>query len=162
MSAVESTVVFFPRWTTLAGEFEAATPPLETSQFGGLQLQFVLAGAVGGTGLPVLYLDESLDGVFWPADATTSYELGGARFFSVGFRLRWFRLRLLTKAQFTTVWGEGVLRAGGGGTREWQRPAQPETAVSLLTEEPEAAPPREIDPRDLMAEAKQRDMPRLP
>jgi hypothetical protein len=122
MSAVESAVVLFPRFTTLAGATTFLTPPLDVSRFGGAQLQFWWASYSGTvTG----YLDESLDGVEWPVDATTEIVMTGAgspKFLSVGFRLRWFRMRIVTQSSWIMLWCEGILRAGGGGSQAWARP----------------------------------------
>ena len=136
MSAVESMVVFFPRFTTLIGAGTIfATPALDVSRFGGAQIE-VWCGTPQTVEFspgprPRIYLEESLDGLGWPADASSSYELAtdSSRFFSIGFRLRWFRVRFEPRSEVISMWCEGIMRAGGTGSREWLRPAPPPIRV---------------------------------
>lgn len=133
MSAVESSVVFFPRFSTLAGATSFATLPLDVSRFGGVQLQ-VWRGELEFGGMEPdlkVHLEESLDGVLWPAESSKAFSLNSTqpnstRFFSVGFRLRWFRVRFeLIDSELVTLYAEGILRAGGSGARAWPTAAPP-------------------------------------
>ena len=131
MASVESFVVFFPRHTTLAGPTSFGAPALDVSRFGGAQIL-----AWHGELVPLaserwvkIHLEESLDGIVWPTNARTTYLLtpNTEKFFSIGFRLRWFRVRLeLGPAGagdiMATCWVEGIMRAGGAGPREWGTP----------------------------------------
>lgn len=130
MSGIESYVVFFPRFTTLAagvGAVSFTSIPLDVSQFGGVQMEAWMGEVLpyGGTSHFKIYLEESLDGTTWEDEMSTVYEFDQAhtyagKFFSFGFRLRWFRVRLeLTNINLVTTYVEGIMRAGGGGAREW-------------------------------------------
>ena len=129
MSKVESYVAFFPRFTTLrTGSFTSI--PLDVSQFGGVQMQVLLAGLVWGgeESSFKMYMEESLDGVKWPESMMYEFDLTSlhddpalnTKFFSVAFRLRWFRVRIeIVAIPLLTLYVEGIMRAGGGGAREW-------------------------------------------
>jgi len=131
MPGVDSFVVFFPRFTTLvAGSYTSV--PLDVSKFGGVQLEAWRAEAG-----PTLYVEESLDGVAWQDAMSSSFDLTGgssyaSKFLSFGFRLRWFRVRL-EATQMMTVYVEGIMRAGGGGAREWLLPRTAATGPNTGT-----------------------------
>ena len=120
--------VLFPRFTTLAGNYVFASPALDVGRFGGMQLRVWWSERLGtlGSTPTTVHFDESLDGVDWPTDASTSFQiLGGtydSKFFSIGFRMRWFRMRIDTQCEYLTLWAEGVLRAGSMGAKEWVLP----------------------------------------
>jgi hypothetical protein len=118
VEGAESAIVLLPRFTTLIGEGEFTTLPLDVSRFGSAQFQVALAGArVLGENPPfsvLLYLEESLDAEDWslgPSEAQP-HALVGRKLFSYAFRLRWFRLRLAVTGSgpMVTCWAEGVLR----------------------------------------------------
>lgn len=109
MPAAESTIVFLPRFTTLFGA-SFTTQPLDVSQFASAQFQF---GCGASAGSHKVYLEESLDCIEWsqgPQSPKAIKVAGGTtKFFSYGFRLRWFRLRV-EPASNVTCWAEGILR----------------------------------------------------
>jgi len=121
MSSVDATIVFFPRFTTLAGAATFTTAPLDVSRFDGAQFQVWLGDMDGVSPVATLYFEESLDAQTWVLGPQTPegfvLDEGLAKFFSYGFRLRWFRVRLvLTGSEvIATCWAEGLLRGGGGG-----------------------------------------------
>lgn len=127
MAAVDATIVFLPRFTTLAGEEEFTTAPLDVSRFEGAQFEVWRGPIRGGTGTFKVYLEESLDAQTWVLGPSTpaGYEVaqGESKFFSYSFRLRWFRVRvaLTGSNSVVTCWAEGLLRGGGGGL--WTLPA---------------------------------------
>jgi hypothetical protein len=136
---VDGKVVFLPRVTTLVGASsgiaEFTTAPLDVSQQGGVQFQ-VWRGP--STGTVKVYLQESLDGQEWVLGPSTptGYELtaGEAKFFSYGFRLRWFRLKVEVTVVSSswpkvTMWAEGLLRAGGSGV--WPAAAGPASGALM-------------------------------
>ena len=111
MAAAESTIVFLPRFTMFAGAGEYITQPLDVSQFASAQFQF---GRAVSAGELRLYLEESLDCVEWTLGASAPKGVviasSKTKFFSYGFRLRWFRLRVMTTGDLVTCWAEGILR----------------------------------------------------
>jgi hypothetical protein len=141
MSAVESTIVFLARPTTLVGAISFVTMPLDTSRYGSVQMQ-LWRGPIRGGGTFLCYFEESLDTLTWalgpstpvgydPADAATGGDptFASPQLFSYAFRLRWFRLRiaLTGSAPIVTCWAEGSLRDGGGGP--WNPPVAAARAV---------------------------------
>ncbi len=128
MAAVDATIVFLPRFTTLVGAGTFQTAPLDVSRFEGVQFEAWRGPIRGGSGTVTLYLEESLDAATWVLGPSTpaGYVLASeeSKFFSYAFRLRWFRLRVVvTNANsIVTCWAEGLLRGGGGGL--WSLPAQ--------------------------------------
>jgi len=123
MPAVDAGVVFLPRFTTLVGQGEFATAPLDVSREGGVQFQ-LWRGPVrvsSGNGTFSLYIEESLDAATWSLGPATpqavTIEENVSRFFSISFRLRWFRLRvyLAGTSPMVSCWAEGILRGGDGG-----------------------------------------------
>ena len=130
---VDGKIVFLPRFTALVGAQTGpatfTTQPLDVSRQGGAQFQ-VWRGPSSGT--VKLFLEESLDGETWVLGPSTptGYDLNAneTRFFSYGFRLRWFRLRV--ELRYTsvnwpkvTLWAEGLLRGGGSGAWPSAAPA---------------------------------------
>ena len=122
MPAAETTIVFLPRFTTLVGNGDFVTEPLDVSQFASAQFQVwadSFAAAETGTQV-ILYLEESLDCEHWVlgASAPKPYTLkpNKPKLFSYGFRLRWFRLRVNVRGAAednvgaVTCWAEGILR----------------------------------------------------
>jgi hypothetical protein len=121
MPAIESSIVFLPRFTTLVGATEFSSLPLDVSRFGTAQFQ-VWQGGVRDTGGGALRqfdicFEESLDANDWVlgADAPTAFpiEENKTRFFSYSFRLRWFRVRVSLPGAhepMVTCWAEGILR----------------------------------------------------
>lgn len=123
MSAVDASIVFLPRFTTLVGETEFTVPPLDVSQFSGAQFQ-VWRGPMrlaSGVGTFKVYFEESLDTLTWVLGPNTPSPFtileDEVRLFSYSFRLRWFRLRVEVTGTdpIVTTWAEGLLRGGGGG-----------------------------------------------
>jgi hypothetical protein len=126
MAGTESTIVLFPRFTTLVGPGPFTSAALDCSRFGSAQFQ--VWRSTFGAGLlhpPVfnLYFEESLDGLRWFQGPATprAYQIADddPKLFSYGFRLRWFRIRVaFTYADGTpgpasaivTCWAEGLLR----------------------------------------------------
>lgn len=123
MSSVDAGIVFLPRITTLVGQTDFLTAPLDVSRQGGIQFQ-VWRGPIrtsSGTGEMNLLLEESFDAVTWAlgpsvAQAFTLLE-NTPHFFSYSFRLRWFRLKftLAGTDPMVSCWAEGLLRGGDGG-----------------------------------------------
>lgn len=122
-AAAESTIVFFPRFTTLVGGPSFVTQPLDVSQFASAQFQVWVGGSseatTDGTAMFDLVLEESLDAEIWnpgPGPAKTYVcKYNKPRLFSVGFRFRWFRLRVQplegqSSVGIVTMWAEGILR----------------------------------------------------
>ena len=141
MAAVDASIIFLPRFTTLVGSgnysetFDFPTLPLDVSGHGGAQFQVWRSPMSGGTFK--LFFEESLDADKWVLGASipTGIDLNAdeTKFFSYGFRLRWFRLRVqLTGAAWpiVTCWAEGLLRGGGGGA--WPAPARASGPVTDL------------------------------
>ena len=129
MSAVESTIVLLARPTTFVGAATWCTMPLDVSGFGSIQFQ-LWRGPIRGTGTFKVYFEESLDALAWalgpatpvgydPADSSTGGDptFDNPQLFAYAFRLRWFRLRVVTtgSAPIVTCFAEGLLRDGGGG-----------------------------------------------
>ena len=124
MSAIDAGVVFLPRLTTLVGDADFATAPLDVSRQGGAQFQ-VWRGPIrvsSGSGTLTLHIEESFDAQSWslgPATVTTGIVIQEAvpHFFSYSFRLRWFRLRFVLAGTnpMVSCWAEGLLRGGGEG-----------------------------------------------
>ncbi len=125
MPNVEAAIVFLPRFTTLVGATSFLTAPLDVSRFGSIQLQLWRGPLRGTTPTFQAYLEESLDADTWvlgPA-TPTGYDpavddpgLLRPKLFSYGFRLRWFRIRIVLGGTnpIVTCWAEGLLRDGGG------------------------------------------------
>lgn len=114
MPAAESTIVFLPRFTTLLAGTHT-TQPLDVSQFASAQFQFWRgADFAAPTSAVTVYLEESLDCVAWTLGASSPKSVVVAaeksKFFSYGFRLRWFRLRVVVDPAMVTCWSEGILR----------------------------------------------------
>lgn len=123
MSSVDAGIVFLPRFTTLVGQTDFLTAPLDVSRQGGIQFQ-VWRGPIrtsSGTGEMNLLLEESFDAVTWALGPSTAqaYTLleDTPHFFSYSFRLRWFRLKftLAGTNPMVSCWAEGLLRGGDGG-----------------------------------------------
>ena len=117
----ESTIVLFPRYTTLIGadlaQKEFTTLPLDVSRFGSAQFRIVARGLAGQSPLYAVYLEESLDTETWQlgASAPVAVIMNGSNssvFVSYAFRLRWFRLRVTLEGvdSMLTLWAEGLLR----------------------------------------------------
>jgi hypothetical protein len=128
MSAVDAGIVLLARPTTLIGATTFTTEPLDVSSYGSVEFQ-VWRGPIAGGGGPTIlfYFEESLDAQTWALgpSAPTGYDpanpvTGGdptfdrPQFFSYGFRLRWFRIRvaLTGAAPVVSCWAEGLLRDG--------------------------------------------------
>jgi hypothetical protein len=116
-------LVFLPRFTTLVGDTEFITAPLDVSGHAGTQFQ-VWRGPIrvsSGTPTLSLYIEESLDTYSWALGPSTPQGIllleNATQFFSYSFRLRWFRLRLALDGTnpMVSCWAEGILRAGDGG-----------------------------------------------
>lgn len=125
---VDASIVFLPRYTTLVGQRDFTTTPLDVSQYSGVQFQ-VWRGSMFG-GKFSIFLEESLDANTWVLGPSTStefkFEEDQTRFFSYSFRLRWFRIRahLYDNVNpIVTCWAEGLLRGGGSGA--WPTAASP-------------------------------------
>ena len=123
MPAIDSGLVFLPRFTTLVGEMEFTTAPLDVSGQAGTQFQ-VWRGplrSTGGTPAFTLFIEESLDAQTWALGPSTPQGFpileNATQFFAYSFRLRWFRLRVLVAGTnpMVSCWAEGILRAGDGG-----------------------------------------------
>ncbi len=120
MPGAESTIVLFPRFTTLIGASEGlntfSSLPLDVSGFGSAQFQVWRGGIKGPSQEFTLYLEESLDGRTWVLGSSAPRPLemqsAGTRFLSYAFRLRWFRLRVEFEGPdaLVTCWAEGLLR----------------------------------------------------
>jgi hypothetical protein len=125
MAGAESSIVIFPRFTTLVAHSTSASDPVEfeslpldVSSFGGVQIQ-VWRGCMllspTGNRYCEIFLEESLDGEEWmlgpyAPEPLPLYEKK-TLFLSYSFRLRWFRLRVRIKdARMVTLWAEGLLR----------------------------------------------------
>lgn len=126
--SVDAAIVFFARPTTLIGAGEFPTTPLDVSGFTGVQFQ-AWRGVFESSGPPTptmtLYLEESLDAKTWVLGASQPegvvLEANDDLFFSYTFRLRWFRIRVVTEGEsMATMWVEGLLRGGGSGI--WNKP----------------------------------------
>jgi hypothetical protein len=139
MPAIDSSFVIMPRFTTLVGQATFTTMPMDVSAYGGAQFQ-VWRGPFrvsdGGVGTLNVYLEESLDTQTWVTGPSTpaAYPVNPfeTKFFSYDFRLRWFRLRIVTTGAnpIVTCWAEGLLRGGGGGLWQWdQGPTIPAGAI---------------------------------
>ena len=120
MTKVESTIVFLPRFTTLAGNTTFHTLPLDVSRFGSAQFQ-VWRGELldydGGAPQFQVEMEESIDAQHWALGASSpmAYKVQNdeTRFFSHTFRLRWFRLKVTFPGgvePMVTCWAEGILR----------------------------------------------------
>jgi hypothetical protein len=130
MPAIDASLVFLPRFTTLAGATEFTTAPLDVSGQAGTQFQ-VWRGPIrvssGGAGTFTLYIEESLDAQSWALGPSTPQGFliaeNATVFFAYSFRLRWFRLRVALGGTnpIGTCWAEGILRAGDGGM--WGMPS---------------------------------------
>lgn len=121
MAGAQSSLVLFPRFTTLIGIGDFAGSALDTSRFGSAQFELwrgPLLGMADGAKLRV-YKEESLDGVTWFPSAADNrgYDPGSGKsvVLSQAFGMKWFRLR--AKLELTTgtrvgvtLWAEGVLR----------------------------------------------------
>jgi hypothetical protein len=147
MSAVDSTVVFLARPTTLVGAWDFMTVPLDVSRFGSVQLQVWRSPMTDPNAKCRVFFEESLDCESWvlgpstsallpgydPADPATGGDptFASPQFFSYAFRLRWFRLRVRTEgsAPIVTCFAEGLLRDGGGGGA-WNVPSAARAAVA--------------------------------
>jgi hypothetical protein len=123
MAGIDAGIVFLPRFTTLAGETEFTTAPVDVSRQGGAQFQ-VWRGpilATGGTPSFQLHLQESLDAESWALGPSTPQAIpileNVAQFLSYSFRLRWFRLKVVLAGEdpIVSCWAEGLLRGGDGG-----------------------------------------------
>ena len=131
MSKVDSAIVLLPRFTTLAGATEFTTQPMDVSQYGGIQFQLWRGPFRTASPTPAekftVYLEESLDAQTWvlgpSAPGAHVVAASEPRFFSYGFRLRWFRVRVDVEGDdpLVTCWAEGLLRGGGDGA--WPRPS---------------------------------------
>ena len=117
MPPIQSTIVFLPRFTTLIGEEEFKTLPLDVSRCGTVQFQIWQKGVHGSGGTFRVSLEESLDTHTWVLGAASPeiyvIEANETRMFSHTFRLRWFRLNvnlLGTSSPMVTCWAEGILR----------------------------------------------------
>ena len=141
MTAIDSGLVFLPRFTTLVGESEFTTAPLDVSGQAGTQFQ-VWRGALrttGGTPAFTLFIEESLDAQSWALGPSTPQGFpilqNATVFFSYSFRLRWFRLRISISGTnpMVSCWAEGILRAGDGGM--WGMPGvNPLSATGLYAD----------------------------
>lgn len=125
MESVEATIVFLPRFTTLVGPGTFRTLPLDVSKYSGAQFQLWVGPISAGSF--TVYLEESLDAENWVLGPSTPEGIAltsnQTRFFSYGFRLRWFRLKVVMTGgggSLATCWAEGLLRGGGGGV--WALP----------------------------------------
>ncbi|MCK6479529.1 MAG: hypothetical protein L6R43_05080 [Planctomycetes bacterium] len=172
METVDATIVFLPRFTTLVGPGEFFTLPLDVSRYAGAQFQVFLGGLSNGSF--TVYLEESLDADTWVLGPATPEGVvlgaGETRFFSYGFRLRWFRLKVKLLGgtdSLATCWAEGLLRGGGGGV--WALPkretpagsgptATAAGAAAARTGE-SVAPPQPAAPWDRFAGGKSSPMP---
>lgn len=123
MGYAKSALTILPRFTTLVGKGVApgtstfTTQPLDVSEYASAEFEFRRGPLCGGaTPTFTAFLEESLDGQNWITGAGTStYGIDpgtNGRFFSYGFRLRWFRLRIVLYGSNTrvTCWAEGLLR----------------------------------------------------
>jgi hypothetical protein len=161
MPATDAGLVFLPRFTTLVGETEFTTAPLDVSGQAGTQFQ-VWRGPIrntGGTPAFSLYIEESLDAASWALGPSTPQGFPIAEnatvFFAYSFRLRWFRLRVAVSGTnpMVSCWAEGILRAGDGGL--WGMPGVSSlSAAGALADGPPgaaaAAPGRPaVDPMEL-------------
>jgi hypothetical protein len=125
MAGAESSIVIFPRFTTLVAHsysvldpVEFTSLPLDVSGYGAVQLQVwrgeMIYGDVGSRYCE-LFLEESLDAAEWSLgpyapEAIPLYEKK-TLYLSYSFRLRWFRLRVrLIETRAVTLWAEGLLR----------------------------------------------------
>jgi hypothetical protein len=150
MSAVDATLVFLPRPTTLIGAAVFTTPPLDVSAQGGVQFQVwrgpirVASGAPAGS--LTLLLEESLDAESWALGPSTPQGIplleGQVHFLSYSFRLRWFRLKftLTGNSPFVSCWAEGLLRGGDGGL--WGSPQGVASAAGMVSGHSAEADPR--------------------
>ena len=124
MAGAESSIVIFPRFTTLVAHSTSAEDPvdftslpLDVSSFGGVQLQVWRGQLMSNSGSRYceVFLEESLDAEEWAMgpyapEAIPLYQKK-TLFLSYSFRLRWFRLRVRIKAAtMVTLWAEGLLR----------------------------------------------------
>lgn len=126
MSGAESTITFFPKYTTLVANTDLVTTsvdfsslPLDVSRFGAAQMQ-VHRGALLNDIEPnskycEVFLEESLDAQEWMLGPSTPKPIplyqDKVLYLSYSFRLRWFRMRVrITDARMTTLWAEGLLR----------------------------------------------------
>lgn len=138
MPAVDSSIVFLPRFSTLiggpTGPATFTTLPLDVSQFGGAQFQVWRSDVRVTSETPeptfVVYLEESLDSEHWSISTLVPRPVqipkNSPVLFSYSFRLRWFRLRIEIDGTnpIVTCWAEGLLRGGGAGVfGEAARPA---------------------------------------
>ena len=123
MAGAESALVLIPRFTSLVGNGEFTTVPLDVSAFGSAQIELWRGPLIGfpGNARFRAYLEESLDGVNWQPDAAsaTAHDPGpsASMVLSHIFSLRWFRIRVkldLSAGQsqqpMVTCWAEGMLR----------------------------------------------------
>jgi len=139
MAGVDATIVFLPRFTTLVGPASPAfyTAPMDVSKFEGAQIQVWRGPIRGGTGTFTVSFEESLDSQNWVNGPSTpvGFVIGQdeQKYFSYGFRLRWFRLKIvITGSQsIVTCWAEGLLRGGSGGL--WASPATTGDALSSIS-----------------------------
>lgn len=134
---VDASIVFLPRFTTLAGATTFLTAPIDVSQFAGAQFQ-VWRGDIRlktGTGTFSVTFEESLDTETWVVGPSTPQPYvvpaHDVRMFSYSFRLRWFRLKIeVTGADpVVTCWAEGLLRGGGAGLWPTAQPAGAQSAA---------------------------------
>jgi hypothetical protein len=150
VSNVDAAIVFLPRWTTLVGASSFSSLPLDCTRFGSAQFQ-LWRGPLRGTDSPTFlaYLEESLDAQNWVLGPSTptGYDpasddptLVRPKLFSYGFRLRWFRVRVVLGGTdpVVTCWAEGLLRDGGGGGA-WVQAAPPVAAPPPRTLAPAAS-----------------------
>lgn len=126
MPGAESTIVIFPRYSTLVASTDLATPnvnfnslPLDVSRFGAAQIQVWRGGPVNDVGpnekYCQIFLEESLDAQTWMLGPSTPEAIplyqDKILYLSYSFRLRWFRMRVqIIDARMTTLWAEGLLR----------------------------------------------------
>jgi hypothetical protein len=152
MASIDSQIVIFPRFTSLAGTGSFASAPIDVSGYGGLQLQVWFGEFINASGEShfKVHLEESLDAIVWPDEARFTLDLDVSKtyattFLSFGFRLRWFRVRVEITGSpdlMATCWVEGILRAGGGGGRKWVIEAAPTTPSKFtLGQQPSPALP---------------------
>ncbi len=123
MAGADSSIVMFPRFTTLVSNnlavddpVDFTSLPLDVSSFGGAQIQAWRGCMIGGQQRYCeVFLEESLDAQEWmlgpfAPEPIPLYEKK-TLFLSYSFRLRWFRLRVrLKRAVMVTLWAEGLLR----------------------------------------------------
>lgn len=113
--AASAALVLFPRFTTLVGASIYTSAPVDVADFSAAQFQLWRSKILGAGSNPFrAFLEESLDAEAWSGtgNSTRCFDPGENQrmIFNYTFRLRWFRIRIVTNSSLVTVWAEGLLR----------------------------------------------------